>query len=276
MNDKRIWLFGAAVVAALMLFVGYFVGVAPQLRAAAEAEQQRQTVETQNQLLAADLEVLKEDFEDIDRFKATLSEVSLAVPDTKDLSRFVTQVDGLAAMHSVQVSGFSAAEARPYPGPVNALALGFPLGAERKAREATEKATATNNANDVAMAAMLNNSIKRVVTGPFESVHVTPQNFVAVPISMTVKGDYNRLLDFVAALQNGSRLTLVNELAFVKDEGASGVANGTPAGAYTLNLGGFIYVLLNSADAPTATGAAGADVAADAAEVADENGEAAK
>lgn len=276
MNDKRIWLLGAAAVAALILFIGYFVGVAPQLAAAATAEEQRQAVETQNQLLADDLIVLKKDYEDIDRFKATLAEVSIAVPDHQDLPRFVTQIDGLASMHNVSVTTFSAGEPRAYPGPVNALALGFPLGAERKAREATEKATVTNDANDVAAAAVLNNAIKRVVTGPFESTHVTPQNFVALPISLSVKGDYNRLLDYVAALQNGSRLMLVNSLSFSKDGESAGIGVGAPAGAYELNLGGYIYVLLNSADAPTATGAAGADVAADAAEVAEQNGDAAK
>lgn len=278
MNDKRIWLAGAALVAALLLFAGYFVGVAPQLAAAATADAQRGAVEEQNRLLAEDLVVLKKDYEDIDRFKAVLDEVSLAVPDSQDMSRFVTQLDSLAAVHKVTVSTFAAGEARPYAGPVNGLALGAPIGAERRAREATEKATLTGDANDVAVAAALNNSIKRVITAPFDSVHVTPQNFVAIPITLELKGDYNRLLDFVAAVQNGARLTLVNSLSLSKDAEGAGDAADSPAGGagYTANLGGYIYVLMHSADAPIDQAAADAAVAETAAGLAEESGEAAK
>lgn len=278
MNDKRIWVLGAGLVALLLLFTGYFLGVSPQLLAASTADEQRQSVHDQNGLLAADLIVLKKDYEDIDRFKSVLAEVSAAVPDNQELPRFVNQVDVLATVNKVRVSTFNVAEPRPYAGPVNAAAFAFPIGAERRAREATETATATGDANDVARAAVLNGAIKRIVPRPFESVHVTPQNFVAIPITLEVKGDYNRLLDFVASLQNGERLTLINTLSFTKDDEAAGVASGAPAsgGGYTANLGGYIYVLMHSADAPVDQAAADAAVAETAADLAEDSGEAAK
>lgn len=278
MNDKRIWVVGAALVASLLLAVGYFVGVAPQLQAASASEAQRLAVQEQNAAIAADLIVLKKDYEDIERFKSVLAEVSVAVPDRNDLPRFVSQLDLLATVHTVKVTNFAAGEAKPYTGPVNALALGAPIGAERRAREATEKATLTGDANDVAVAAVLNNSIKRIITQPFESVHVTPQNFVAIPITLEATGDYNRLLDYVAALQNGARLMLVNSLSISKDDDESGVDSDAPAGRgeFKASLGGYIYVLLNSADAPIDQAAAEAAVAETAAGLAEESGEAAK
>ena len=52
MNDKRIWVVGAALVASLLLAVGYFVGVAPQLQAASASEVQRLAVQEQNAAIA--------------------------------------------------------------------------------------------------------------------------------------------------------------------------------------------------------------------------------
>lgn len=278
MNERRIWTLGAVAVAALLLFAGYFLGVSPQLVAASTANSQRQSVDAQNALLAADLVVLKKDFEDIDRFKAVLAEVSAAVPDNQEVPRFVNQIDGLATVHKVQVDSFAVGEPKAYSGAVNAQAMAFPIGAERRAREAAEKASITGDANDVARAALLNNTITRAIAQPFESAHVTPQNFVAIPISIGVKGDYNALLDFVASLQNGVRLTLINNLSFTQDEAADGVDAGAPAAGagYTANLSGYIYVLMHSADAPIDQAAADAAVADAAADLAAESAEPAK
>lgn len=242
MNDKRIWTLGALLVAVVLLLGGYFLGVAPQLDAAAQADSQRKTVEAQNEALITDIAVLKGDYENLDRFKSQLAEVSQAIPDNADFSRYIAQLTELSAVNTVSVTSLTVSDALAYAGPVNAQALALPMGVERRAEEAAAKAALTGDANDVALAATLDALTHRVITEPVVSDRVTPQNFVAIPITIEASGEYDRLLDFIAALQNGTRLTLVTGLGLSPD--------GEDGAAYTASISAYVYVLINDADAP--------------------------
>lgn len=258
MNDKRIWTLGALLAAVVLLLGGYFLGVAPQLEAAAQADSQRKTVEAQNDALVTDIAVLKGDYENLDKFKSQLAEVSQAIPDNADFSRYIAQLNELSAVNTVAVTSVTVGDALAYAGPVNAQALALPMGVERRAQEAAARAALTGDANDVALAATLEALTQRVITEPVVSDRVTPQNFVAIPITIQASGDYDRLLDFVAALQNGTRLTLVTGLGLSPNNGE------TIAAPYTANISAYVYVLINDADAPADPAVAAAEAEAEA------------
>lgn len=278
MNDKRVWTIGAALLAVVLLAGGYFLGVSPQLSAASAADAERSAVEAQNDALAAELEVLKSDYESIDAFKADLAALREAVPDNAELSAFVAELDALAAESGVQLTGVTIAEAKPYSGPMNAAALVQPPGPVNAAAEAVAKAAETGDPADATAAAALEEALLRTITAPVESPNVTTQNFVAIPVVLTMAGEYPKLLDFVAGLQNGSRLTLVNALSLsqaldaapnASDDAGGPAASVVPTagGAYTASLNANIYVLLKPGDAPVDQAAIDA-AAAEAAETA--------
>ncbi|SDS15860.1 hypothetical protein [Microterricola viridarii] len=268
MNDKRIWTIGAALLGVVLLLGGYFLGVAPQLAAAKDADDERVAVEAQNAGLAAELAVLKKDFESIDTFKKQLAEVRVAVPDNAGFSGFVAQIDAMAVAAGVQVSSLTVADARPYAGPMNSAALMLPPGAVKEVVDLQAKAAQTGDAADADAAAALDKSLLRPILAPVESSLVTPANFVAIPVTIETKGEYQKLLDFTSAVQNGSRLTLVYGLGLAPVEVEEGAAGEDAAAAvvapYTASISGFIYVLLKASDVPVDLAAqkAAADAAA--------------
>jgi hypothetical protein len=62
---------------------------------------------------------------------------------------------------------------------------------------------------------------------------ITAENFVVVPIAITIEGPWPNVLDFIDRLQHGQRLALVTDIKATRDAGES----------FTVILGGTIYVL---------------------------------
>lgn len=73
---------------------------------------------------------------------------------------------------------------------------------------------------------------------------VTADNFVAIPITLAVTGEQANIMTFINGLQTGDRLFLVTELSLDQDEKSS---------AYTSDITGFVYVLLDKPPAPAET-----------------------
>jgi Tfp pilus assembly protein PilO len=87
------------------------------------------------------------------------------------------------------------------------------------------------------------------------AVTADANNFVLVPISITVTGSYQALLNFTDGLQTGKRLILVNGLTIATKSGKTEVdANGNEIPAtksYEAQIEGFIFVLVDpNAPAP--------------------------
>ena len=84
-----------------------------------------------------------------------------------------------------------------------------------------------------------------VVPVPTVNALVTAANFVAVPFSLTLEGDYGNMLAFIDGLQKGTRLAMVT--AFTTDL----VSPGSSAAVHA-EISGFVYVLLDikATDAP--------------------------
>ncbi len=79
------------------------------------------------------------------------------------------------------------------------------------------------------------------VDKPFTTVSttnplVTPENFVAIPMTLNVTGAPDRVMDFVQGVQTGDRLFLVTALNLAEDETGD---------AYSAKVEGYVYVLLD-------------------------------
>ncbi|MEO6201500.1 MAG: hypothetical protein ABIX44_10095, partial [Cryobacterium sp.] len=186
-------------------------------------------------------------FEGIDKLRAELADLRETVPSGAEIPAFIGQLDKIAQAQDVTLSSITVSNAEPYvpvvamtptdPAPVEGAAAG-----DSAAAAPIDAATAAAAAADAAAAA--------AVPAPVVNDLITATNFVAVPISLTVSGTYEKTLDFVEGLQKGTRLVMVTTVTTTKPEATSGI---------TSTISGFIYVLLdqNAGAATTAGTAAG-------------------
>ena len=108
-TTTRLWTFATVIIVIVLLALGWFLGVSPQLSAAAVATLERQNVATQNVALRAATDALAADFAAIDELREQLSEVEAEFPPFAEYDDFVetilvaVQAAGLT-LNSAQVS----------------------------------------------------------------------------------------------------------------------------------------------------------------------------
>jgi len=102
MNATRLWTFGAVVVIAAILVLGWLIGAAPLLQQAGAADSDRTAVETQNLAQRAALETMKADFERLDEVQAELAELQASVPAEEQADYFARGVEQAALRHGVR------------------------------------------------------------------------------------------------------------------------------------------------------------------------------
>lgn len=107
MGTNRLWLIGTFVLIVLMLAGTYFIGVAPQLGAAALAAAETTTVRAQNVGHQQQLDALKEQFENIDSLRSDLEDLRLEVPGEPDQTPLLAQIGALATANEVSVGGIA-------------------------------------------------------------------------------------------------------------------------------------------------------------------------
>lgn len=78
---------------------------------------------------------------------------------------------------------------------------------------------------------------------------VTVENFVTVPIGLTVEGTREQVLKFVSDLQYGKRLFLVNQLTVSEGDDTVGEEDESTS-KYIGIITGFVYVLIDPASPP--------------------------
>jgi len=218
MDKKRFWVVSAVFAMVVIVGGGWLIGIAPQLSAAATANENRASVEianTKNQIL---LSSLKKDYQNIDTLKKELDSLRAAVPASAEISTFVTALNALANSRHITVKSISVNDAKPYTPVAEAPA------------STTDKAPAT---------AMTN-------------LKITAANFIIIPVQFSIAGDYVKVLDFVNDVQTGSRLFFLSTFSIIGSTTATGAvyrenksAAATPEKVDS-TIGGFLYVLLGS------------------------------
>jgi len=218
---NRLWNIVAVMLMVAIAAGGWFLGVDPQLAAARTADEQRETVEAQNEATRLAITRLIADEKDLPTLQAQLVELQRSVPLDAGVSEFIDDLNNLAVASGVTVSNLTVDPAQQYVAPESAAAA---APADDPAEPADDAAAADPLAPPA-------------VTNPL----VTSANFILIPISIDTTGSYVQVVDFVSGLQNGPRLFLVNTFA-------SASTSEEVAGEVTGSITGYIYVLLDQYD----------------------------
>ncbi|MCU1561515.1 MAG: hypothetical protein JWP90_2468 [Mycetocola sp.] len=222
MDKTRIWILASAIVMIGILALGYFVGIDPQLKAKASTDEQRVSVEAQNTATGLTIAKMKKDFESIEALKAELIALRGSIPDAGELPKFLTQLDTVAAESNTKVTSLTVSEAIPYTAPATSIVVPVeePAGdADAAAKAPGEPVPAVPD-------------VPTTITDP----RITPENFVAIPVDVTVEGDKVGARLFLDKLQHGTRLFMATQISLMPIDDKPGI--------FTSQVTGYVYVLL--------------------------------
>ena len=222
MGHNRLWHIGAALVTSVVVVLGWLLGIQPQLDTMTAAEENRSTVQITNVGHATLLARLKRDSANLGALARTAQKLAESVPSGSAMPAFVDQLDAQAQAAGLTLTGMTVTEAKAYaPVPPAAAA---PEAAANEAVPPTGVDVASPVAAVPAAAAL-------AVTGAVTpAAQITASNFAAFPMQVTVTGTYAQVLDFVASLQSGDRLFLVNGLDTVPAPGLPELVDATISG----------------------------------------------
>jgi len=219
MTTTRWWTAGAVLVMALLVALGWILGIAPRLAEAQAADDERVGVETLNATYEQTLVDLKKLDEDLPALTKQLDALEAALPPDAQVSTLLGQLNALAAESGVELTSITAGVPEK-----------FGAAAEAAAALAPVEAPAPVEGEEAAP-----------VAPDTETVAPAPENFVSVPVSVEFTGDPVALLAFVEKVQYGTRLFLVEALDITYDGGGGKV-----------KIDGFVYVLTDPPVADTA------------------------
>jgi Tfp pilus assembly protein PilO len=111
-GTRTLMLLGGVLIAAI-LAMGWFLGVDPQLKAAASADAQRTEVEQRNQLEQLTLQQLEEQFANLPALTAELATLRQSVPSSARIEALSRQIFDLLLQTGTSLSTFTAGDAVP-------------------------------------------------------------------------------------------------------------------------------------------------------------------
>lgn len=235
-TNKRItWVVGTAFLA-LVLFAGaWFLLIGPNIDATAEARQSTEDTLAQNEVQTRRLATLKEQFADLDTYRAELAAIRTQLPVEDGLPALLRELDGLATGSGVTIVGVA-------PSIPEVFFAATPVEVAT-----TEEAPADGDATEETAAEEV---------APAEPEPVGVNGLVAIPVSMTVLGSYDATVDFVEGLQTRmERLFVVTAFTAEgqEEKEASGGKPATREGDVELIITGVVYVLQDATTADAGT-----------------------
>ncbi|WP_403022884.1 hypothetical protein [Salinibacterium sp. GXW1014] len=185
---KRLSILIAVVVIAGLLAGTWFVAISPRLAEARAADDERETVETQNAIHETTLKGLMELADREEELEADLELVRASIPDDIELSAILRRLDAVAEATGtiIKVTGLE--------GPTRYAPL----------EAAAETAEASGPSADPEYADALGS--------------VTPENFFTIALTFEIIGDHLQMLAAVEQLQLSERLTLVGDVKYKAGE----------------------------------------------------------
>jgi Tfp pilus assembly protein PilO len=208
-QTERLWLLGGAVLAILIVLIGYVMLISPQNSNTSSAQSQVSSAKTDNALLRVRINSLRQQNKNLAQFQAELTTAHLALPDTSGLPDFLRTLQSIGNATLATVS---------------ALAVGSPTDVTGVAGGATTSAKAGS------------------------SSPASGQRIYALPISAQVTGTTDQLNQFLTQLQSVQpRAVLISGLT--EGAGATSASGTQTASgsASTLQLTMQAFVAPNSA-----------------------------
>ncbi|TFD71915.1 GspMb/PilO family protein [Cryobacterium sp. Hb1] len=222
MTTTKWWLVGAMLVIALVVLAGFTLGISPKLEEVGVTRATRTAALAQNEVYELQLAALQREFDGLETVQDELAVLRAAIPEGAGLPALIGQLDAIASRTSVTVTEFTSADAMPYV-PV------VPVP------DAT--APATDDAAPIAPATDSDGA--GTADAAAVSPLVTAENFVAVPVTISVTGSFDAVLEFLEGLQNGQRLLTVTSFS-------SGTPSADVPDRVTGQIAGIVYVLLDA------------------------------
>lgn len=109
MNQSRVWTIGAVLLIVALIVGTWFLGVAPRLGDARDADAAREQAVAVNNIHRQTLSDLKADFDRIDEIILELEEARSVVPDVPEVSGYVASLHGTARQTGATVQELSVA-----------------------------------------------------------------------------------------------------------------------------------------------------------------------
>jgi Tfp pilus assembly protein PilO len=216
MQQHRILSLLSILVMIIIPVIGWFLVAQPQLAAAAAADQQRAETEQQIQLSSAIVQKLKEDSARLPELNDDLNTLRTSIPADVDSEGYIDGLDALARVSGVVITGLTVDQPTVYAPATAAVAPVAPdPAAEGEAAEEPVEPPAD----------------PAIVTSPL----IDSTNFVAIPVTLELSGDWTPILKFVDGLQTSPRLFLVASLETRAVEGSDTLL--------TAKIGGYIYAI---------------------------------
>lgn len=211
MSRTKLWIAGIALVAVVVVLLGWFTGIAPRLAEARAADTERATVEVTNQAHEATVLELRELDDRLPELEKELATLRVALPTDTAVSTLLGQLNELALQNSVGIESITA---------------GTPLELEPPASVAPVPAAADSTAEVPPTEAPVDAPVDAPVALPDGT------NLISIPITVSVTGEKEALTSFIRSVQYGARLFLVTDLS-IDLEGSGGKST----------IDGLIYVL---------------------------------
>lgn len=234
MDVKRIWQLGAAVVALGILALGWFLGVNPQLDAAAQAAGQTSSLAMTNDQTQITIGGFATQQKKLPQLEAQLSSLLRSVPDAELIPSFITELNEAATGASVRITGIDVSDPQQYQ-PATAPSTSSTTSTSSTA---TPTPAPTTAATPAPAATATPAATPQAGMPPVTSPLITAQTMAVIPVAVTVSGSYADTLAFVGAVQKGTRLFLVTKLTTSQDSSAA-ASNGD----VTVTVSGYIYSL---------------------------------
>ena len=209
-------LFGAVMIliSGAAVVLGGMLGISPKLDEIRAATAQREVILAQNTQHEADLIVLKREFAGIAELRTYLATLQSGVPVDAGIPDFLDQLEVIARQNSVTLNSLVISDAVSFQ----------PAAEPASASDATSESGAGVESAAGASAVPATSSV------------LTPENYLAITVALTIAGAHSNLFDFVAGLQHGQRSIAISTVA--TDTGAGEIVN-------EMTVLGTIYVLLD-------------------------------
>lgn len=227
-NQGRLWLVGGVLLSLVLFAGGYFLAVAPQRERAADAIEQRESVESQNAKLRSKIATLKKQFADLPARQAELSKIQTALPKEQGIANLVRDLEKMATDNGVFVQNITPGTATPIP-------IQSP-GAAASGAPPAPAPTAGGAAGSPAAGDVL----------------------AEIPVSMTVLGTFHKTEGYLRSLQNDiPRAMMIDGLSLSTVADDIDASPGVPAqkrGDVTTTITARVFVFKSANDAGPAVG----------------------
>jgi Tfp pilus assembly protein PilO len=182
--------------------LGWFQGISPLLSQAAQADDDRENVQSLNDINENRVAALKVKFENIDELTGEVTALRTSIPEDFGIPALLRQINTYSAANKVTLVSVTVGTTEVFAPPVVAAPVVPPVeGEDAPVAEGTDAAA------------------EPVAAGP---------TFYEAPIQVVVTGTYAEVMAFAGSLQTGPRLYLADSLAVTQNpEGFSATISGT-------------------------------------------------